>query len=99
MILSQLRVERFPLTRQVLHRIGKAADPWCPNCGEPEQDTARHLPAYNATRTRLWGGPLPTVHAVLGADASLVMEYLWRVGRTEPSADAVTAVPPKGETA
>ena len=99
-ILSQLRVGRSPLTREVLHRIGRAADPWCPNCGEPEIDTTRHLlaecPAYSAARSSLWGGPLPTMSSVLGADAARVLEFLWRVGRTDPPVDTVTADPPAG---
>ena len=102
-ILSQLRVGRSPLTREVLHRIGRAADPWCPNCGEPEIDTTRHLlaecPAYSAARSSLWGGPLPTMSSVLGADAAHVLEFLWRVGRTDPPVDTVTADPPAGGSA
>ena len=73
-ILSQLRVGRSPLTREVLHRIGRAADPWCLNCGEPEIDSTRHLlaecPAYSAARSSLWGGPLPTMASVLGSRGS-----------------------------
>ena len=99
-ILSQLRVGRSPLTREVLHRIGRAADPWCPNCGEPEINSTRHLlaecPAYSVARSSLWGGPLPTMSSVLGADAAHVLEFLWRVGRTDPPVDTVMADPPAG---
>ena len=104
-IISQLRVVRFLLTRDVLHRIGRAADLWCTNCCEPEPDSKRHLltecPSYCTTRTSLWKGPFPTmdtghwtVTSVLGSDADLVVEYLWRVGRADSPVDAVTTGPP-----
>ena len=34
--------------------------------------------------------------SVLGADAARVLEFLWRVGRTDPLVDTVTADPPAG---
>ena len=100
-IISQLRVERSPLVRKILHRIGRASDPLCQNCGE--EDTVRHLltecPAYSAARSAIWGCPLPTLQSVLGDDAERVMRYLRRVGRVDPPADVVTADPPAGGSA
>ena len=96
--ISQLRVERSPLTREVLHRIGRAADPLCRDCGDI--DTVRHLltecPAHCTARSNLWGGPLPTLESVLEDDADRIIEYLRRAGRDDPPVDAATADPPAG---
>ena len=82
--LSQLRTGASPLTRDVLLRLGLAADDVCPACGEP--DSAVHLltdcPAYAAARGRRWG-PLPTLGDVLGGPAAKVVGFLREVGRTD----------------
>ena len=56
----------------------------------------RHLltecPAYGAARINLWGGPLPT----LDGDETRTVEFLRRVGRTDPPVDAVTTDHPAG---
>ena len=82
--LSQLRTGFSPLTRDVLVRLGLAADDACPACGEP--DSAVHLltdcPAYAAARGRRWG-PLPTLGDVFGGPAAKVVDFLREVGRTD----------------
>ncbi|KAF0287945.1 hypothetical protein FJT64_013671 [Amphibalanus amphitrite] len=71
--LSQLRTGASPLTRDVVHRLGLAADATCPACGEP--DSAAHLltecPAYEAARRRRWGLD-PSLGDVLGGPATVV---------------------------
>ena len=41
-------------------------------------------------------GPLPTLDVVLGGDATRIIEFLRRVGRTDPPIDAATADPLRG---
>ena len=86
--LSQLRTGFSPLTRDTLLRIGRAEDNACPACGEP--DSTEHLlvscPAYDVTRCRIWG-PCPALGDVLGGPAADVVEFLRRVGRTDPPVD------------
>jgi ribonuclease HI len=86
--LSQLRTGFSPLTRDTLLRIGRAEDDACPACGE--QDSAEHLltacPAYNTARCRFWG-PCPVLGDVLGGSAANILEFLRRVGRTDPPVD------------
>ncbi|XP_043226976.1 uncharacterized protein LOC122384061 [Amphibalanus amphitrite] len=99
--LSQLRVGRSVLTRKTLHEIGLATNPDCLNC--EEEDSVAHLltecPAYARMRSRLWGGPLPSLGHVLGGSATLIFEYLRRVGRVDPPVDAATAVAAPAATA
>ena len=86
--LSQLRTGFSPLTRDTLHRIGRAEDDACPACGE--RDSAEHLlvdcPAYDITRCRIWG-PCPALGDVLGGPAADVIGFLRRVGRADPPDD------------
>ena len=83
--ISQLRVGQSTLARATLHRIGQAEDPACLKCGQ--LDTVQHLlaecPADAAERSRLWGGPLPTVDYILQDPAEKILEYLRRVGRAD----------------
>ena len=86
--LSQMRTGTSPLTRDVAHRLGLAADAACPACGEP--DSAAHLltacPAYEAARRRRWGLD-PSLEDVLGGPAALVINYIRAVGRVDPPID------------
>ena len=85
--LSQLRTGYCPpLTRATLHRLDLASDPLCRECGA--EDTVRHLltecPAFASTRCRLWEGPVPSVDDVLSGPAGKILDYIRRVGRSEP---------------
>ena len=95
--LSQLRTGTSPLTRDVVHRLGLAADAACPACGEP--DSAAHLltdcPAYEAARRRRWGLD-PSLGDVFGGPAALVMEFLRAVGRVDPPIDPPAPPSPPG---
>ena len=75
-----------PLTRATLHRLDLASDPLCRECGA--EDTVRHLltecPAFASTRCRLWGGPVPSLDDVLSGPAGKILDYIRRVGRSEP---------------
>jgi hypothetical protein len=54
--IAQLRAGCSPLTRDYLHRIGKAPDPFCVACGAP--DSVSHLlrcPGYSGARWLIWG--------------------------------------------
>ena len=44
----------------------------------------------------LWGGPLLTLDSVLDGGAARIVEFLRRVGRTDPPVSAVTADPLRG---
>ncbi|KAF0299737.1 hypothetical protein FJT64_003437 [Amphibalanus amphitrite] len=55
--------------------------------------------SYARMRSRLWGGPLPSLGRVLGGSATLIFEYLRRVGRVDPPVDAATAVAAPAATA
>ncbi|KAF0306533.1 hypothetical protein FJT64_021977 [Amphibalanus amphitrite] len=55
--------------------------------------------SYAHMRSRLWGGPLPSLGHVLGGSATLIFEYLRRVGRVDPPVDAATAVAAPAATA
>ena len=93
--LSQLRTGTSPLTRDVVHRLGLAADAACPACGEP--DSAAHLltecPAYEAARRRRWGLD-PSLKDVLGGPATLVIDFIRAVGRVDPPVDPPAPPPP-----
>jgi hypothetical protein len=54
--LNQMRANCFTGTREWAHRIGRATDPTCPECGAKKQDTAHVLldcPAHAEERLRL----------------------------------------------
>ena len=90
-LLSQLRTGFSPLTRDTLMRIGLAQDSKCPGCGE--EDSAQHLlcscPAYATARYRHWGAD-PPLPEVLGGPAAAIIQFLERVGRTDPPVDPPT---------
>ncbi|KAF0287598.1 hypothetical protein FJT64_013985 [Amphibalanus amphitrite] len=62
-------------------------------------DSFEQLKTYARMRSRLWGGPLPSLGRVLGGSATLIFEYLRRVGRVDPPVDAATAVAAPAATA
>ncbi|KAF0305655.1 Nuclear pore complex protein Nup155 [Amphibalanus amphitrite] len=95
---SQLRTGHCPLARATLHRLELTPDPLCRECGA--EDTVRHLltecPAFATTRRRLWGGPLPSLDEVLSGPAGKIVEYIRRVGRSEPPLDQPPSDAPAG---
>ena len=56
-------------------------------------------PAYASTRRRLWGGPLPSLEEVLSGPTGKIVEYIRRVGRSEPPLDQPTPDAPAGASA
>ena len=96
--LSQLRTGTSPLTRDVVHRLGLAADAACPACGEPE--SAAHLltdcPAYEAARRRRWGLD-PSLEVVLSGPAASVIDFVRAVGRVDPRSTRLRRRPPSGD--
>ena len=86
---SQLRTGCSPLTRDTLQRLKLAEDDLCPACKEP--DSVEHLltdcPAYARTRGRLWDYT-PSLATVFEEPARKILEFLRRVGRTDPPVDA-----------
>ena len=99
--LSQLRTGYCPLTRATLHRLDLASDPLCRECGA--EDTVHHLltecPAFASTRRRLWGGPVPSLDDVLSGPAGKILDYIRRVGRSEPPLDQPPPDAPAGASA
>ncbi|KAF0295657.1 Fructose-2,6-bisphosphatase TIGAR [Amphibalanus amphitrite] len=95
---SQLRTGYCPLARATLHRLELTPDPLCRECGA--EDTVRHLltecPAFATTRRRLWGGPLPSLDEVLSGPAGKIVDYIRRVGRSEPPLDQPPSDAPAG---
>ena len=91
---SQLRVGASSLTRDTMHRFGRASGPECPACGLP--DSITHLltecAAYQQARQRRWG-PLPTVEEILYDSATKIVDYLRQVGRSEPPVDQPPGAP------
>ena len=87
--LSQLRTGCSPLTRDTLLRLGLAEDDLCPACAEP--DSVEHLltdcPACANARGRFWGFA-PTLSTIFEGPARKILEFLQRVGRTDPPVDA-----------
>ena len=51
-------------------------------------------PCSRRGKDHLWGGHLSTLDSVLGGDVARIVEYLRRVGRTDPPVYAVTPTPP-----
>ena len=82
---AQLRTGFSPLTRDTLLRLELAGDDRCPACAEP--DSVEHLltdcSAYVRIRGRLWGFT-PTLKEIFEEPAHKIMEFLRRVGRTDP---------------
>ncbi|KAF0297262.1 RNA-directed DNA polymerase from mobile element jockey [Amphibalanus amphitrite] len=93
-----LRTGYCPLARATLHRLELTPDPLCRECGA--EDTVRHLPtecpAFATTRRRLWGGPLPSLDEVLSGPAGKIVDYIRRVGRSEPPLDQPPSDAPAG---
>ena len=87
--ISQLRTGRSPLTRDTLERLGLAENDHCPACAEP--DSVHHLladcPAYANTRGRLWGYAA-SLEDIFLEPAKKIIDFLRRVGRTDPPIDA-----------
>ena len=78
----------------------------CPDVGAIEcgaEDTVRHLltecHAFASTRRRLWGGPVPSLDDVLSGPADKILDYIRRVGRSEPPLDQPPPDAPAGASA
>lgn len=92
---AQLRTGFSPLTRDTLLKLELAGDDLCPACTEP--DSIEHLltdcPAYTRTRGRLWGYA-PTLQTIFEEPAEKIVEFLRKVGRTDPPVDAPPQLAP-----
>jgi hypothetical protein len=74
--IAQLRAGASPLTRDYLHRIGKAADDRCIACGAP--DSVPHFlrcPGYSGLRWTIWGY-IEVSEATMLSDPSKIMKYV-----------------------
>ena len=91
----------LPPNEGPLHRLDLASDPLCRECGA--EDTVRHLltecPAFASTRRRLWGGPVPSLDDVLSGPPGKILDYIRRVGRSEPPLDQPPPDAPAGASA